>query len=45
MLEEMLLQLLILSFYANIALAIISTTLIIIIVIIRCKKNHISASQ
>ncbi len=45
MLEEMLLQLLILSFFGNVALAIISFALIIVITIIIYKENHISADQ
>ncbi len=43
MLEEILFQLLVLSVFANIVFAIISFTLIIIVTIIICKKNHISA--
>ncbi len=45
MLEEALLQLLILSLVANIALAIISFCLIIALVIITYKENHFSASH
>lgn len=45
MLEEALLQLLILSLITNIALAIISFVLIIALVIITYKENHISASH
>lgn len=45
MLEEMLLQLLILSLFGNVALAIISFVLIIVLTIIIHKKNHISADQ
>lgn len=45
MLEEALLQLLILSLITNIALAIISFVLIIDLVIITYKENHISASH
>jgi len=45
MLEEILLQLLILSLFANVALTIISFVLIIVITIITYKQNHISADQ
>lgn len=45
MLEEILLQLLILSLYTNVALTIISFILIIAITIIIYKQNHISADQ
>ena len=45
MLEEALLQLLILSLIMNIALAIISFVLIIDLVIITYKENHISADH
>lgn len=45
MLEEILLQLLILSLFTNVALAIISFVLIIAITIITYKENHISANQ
>lgn len=45
MLEEILLQLLILSIYMNVVLTIISFTLIIVITLIKCKKNHISARR
>lgn len=45
MLEEILLQLLMLSLFANIALTIISFILIIVITIITYKENHISANQ
>ena len=45
MLEEALLQLLIFSLIMNIALAIISFVLIIALVIITYKENHISASH
>lgn len=45
MLEEALLQLLILSLVANIALAIISFSLIIALVIITYKENPFSASH
>ena len=45
MLEEALLQLLILSLISNIAFAIISFVLIIALVIITYKKNHISADE
>lgn len=45
MLEEILLQLLILSLYTNVALTIISFILIIAITIITYKQNHISADQ
>ncbi len=45
MLEEALLQLLILSLVANIALAIISFSLIIALVIVTYKENHISATH
>lgn len=45
MLEEMLLQLLILSLHINVALTIISFILIIVITVIIYKQNHISANQ
>lgn len=45
MLEEILLQLLILSLFGNVALAIISFVLIIVLTVIIYKENHISASQ
>ena len=45
MLEDMLLQLFILSLNINIVLTIISFILIIAITIIVYKNNHISASQ
>lgn len=45
MLEEILLQLLILSVFTNVALTIISFILIIAITIIIYKQNHISADQ
>lgn len=45
MLEEILLQLLMLSLFANVALTIISFILIIVITIITYKQNHISANQ
>lgn len=45
MLEEILLQLLILSLFANVALTIISFILVIVITIITYKQNHISADQ
>lgn len=45
MLEEILLQLLILSLLANVALTIISFILIIVLSIITYKENHISANQ
>lgn len=45
MLEEILLQLLMLSFFINVALTIISFILIIVITIITYKENHISANQ
>ncbi len=45
MLEEALLQLLILSLVANIALAIISFVLIIALDIVTYKENHISATR
>lgn len=45
MLEAALLQLLILSLVTNIDLAIISFVLIIALVIITYKENHISASH
>ena len=45
MLEEALMQLLILSLITNVALAIISFVLIIALVIITYKENHISASR
>lgn len=45
MLEEILLQLLVLSLFTNVALTIISFILIIVITIITYKENHISADQ
>lgn len=45
MLEEIFLQLLILSLLANVALTIISFILIIVLSIITYKENHISADQ
>ena len=45
MLEEMLLQLLIISLFGNVALAIISFILIIVITIFIYKENHISADE
>lgn len=45
MLESALLQLLILSLIANIAITIISFVLIITLVIITYKENHISANH
>ena len=45
MLEEVLLQLLILSLVSNIAFAIISIILIIVLAIITYKGNHISADH
>jgi len=45
MLEEILLKLLILALFGNVALAIISFVLVIVITIIICKENHISADQ
>lgn len=45
MLEEILLQLLILSLIGNVALAIISFVLIIVLTVIIYKENHISADQ
>ena len=45
MLEEMLLQLLIISLVGNVALAIISFVLIIVLTIIIYKENHISAAE
>ena len=45
MLEEALMQLLILSLITNVALAIISFVLIIALVIITYKENHISANR
>lgn len=45
MLEEILLQLLILSLFENVALAIISFVLIIVLTVIIYKENHISADQ
>ena len=45
MLEEALLQLLILSLVANVAFAIISFSLIIVLIIITYKENHFSASH
>lgn len=45
MLEEILLQLLILSLLGNVALAIISFALIIVLTIVIYKENHISAIQ
>lgn len=45
MLEEILLQLLILSLFTNVALTIISFILIIVTTVIIYKQNHISANQ
>lgn len=45
MLEEILLQLLVLSLFTNVALTIISFILIIVITIITYRENHISADQ
>ena len=45
MLEETLIQLLIFSLITNVALAIISFVLIIVLAIITYKENHISASR
>ena len=45
MLEEILLQLLILSLFGNVALAIISFVLVIALTIIIYKENHISANR
>jgi len=45
MLEEILLQLLILSLFGNVALAIISFVVITALAIIICKENHISANR
>ena len=45
MLEEILLQLLIISLLGNVALAIISFILIIVITIFIYKENHISADE
>ena len=45
MLEGILLELLMLSLYMNIALTIISFVLIIVLTIIIYKRNHISADQ
>lgn len=45
MLEEILLQLLILSLFTNVALTIISFVLLIILAYITYKENHISADQ
>lgn len=45
MLEGILLQLLMLSLFANVTLTIISFILIIVINIITYKQNHISANQ
>lgn len=45
MLEEILLQLLMLSLFTNVAITIISFILIIAITIITYKQNHISADQ
>lgn len=45
MLEELLLQLLVLSLFTNVALTIISFILIIVITIITYRENHISADQ
>ena len=44
MLEGILLQLLILSLFCNLALAIISIILLIVITMFMYKKNHISAA-
>ena len=45
MLEVGLLQLLTLSLFGNVALAILSFILIIVLTITRYKKNHISACE
>ena len=45
MLEEMLLQLLILSLFGNVALAIISFISIIVFITMMYKENHTSANQ
>lgn len=45
MLEEILLQLLMLSLFTNVALTIISFIWIIVITISTYKENHISADQ
>ncbi len=45
MLEGILLELLMLSLYMNIALTIISFVIIIVFTIIIYKENHISADQ
>lgn len=45
MLEEILLQLLMLSLFANVTLTIISFILIVVITIVTYKENHISADQ
>ena len=45
MLEEILLQFLILSLFANAILTIISIILIIALVIVTYNKNHISAAK
>ena len=45
MLEEILLQLLILSLFTNVALTIISFVLIIAITVITYKNSHISANH
>ncbi len=45
MLEEMLIQLLVLSLFVNATLAIITIILLIAITIIIYNKNHISARQ
>jgi len=45
MLEKMLLKLLTISLYANIALAFISIVLLIILAVIIIKNNHSSARQ
>lgn len=45
MLEEILIQLLMISLFVNVALAIITIILLIAITINIYKKNHISANQ
>ena len=45
MLEEILIQLLVLSLYTNVALTVISFILLIILTYSTYKENHISADQ
>ena len=45
MLEDILLQLLIISIYTNVGLTIITFVLIIVLTVILYKENHTSASR